>query len=927
MKTGDTSRRAASRTTGGRRGRKPVGGASGSFGDLLRHLRETAGLTQEELAERAQLGERSIRALERDESSTPRLQTVRLLAQGLGLDPDGRARLIAKARPPTRGDEQTPDTHQFAHFVTPLVGREDEVQVVKLMLEERRLLTLTGTGGVGKTRLALEVGRQLESAFDRVVIVDLAPLRHGEQVVGAIAGQLGITEQARKALVDVVVSMVQSTRMLLILDNFEHLMDARPDVLTLLRATANLCILVTSREPLHLRGERIYTVGPLPLPGRDPDPMRSPAVRLFVERAADTGIPLRLDKAQASAVAEICRRLDGLPLALELAAAWTPIFVPESLLSRLATGLMEVDHAPTDQPARQRTMKATMKWSYDLLTPDEQALLARLSVFSGGFTCESADALCGAVGPLDLNTLQGLASLRDKSLVNVQPTPRATEPRFGMLETVREFANAQLVDRGEAERAQFEHTRYFLDLAEEPSRKRSGAEQAQWLIRLDTEHDNLRAALDAARRSGDVNTVFRLVVAMWPFWFARNHFDEAQEWLDLLLDIPDSSHVAPFLRAQVLLDSAMLVGLKGDSDGAYDGAYDGAHEVYVSRMGEALVLARQAGLEACAAEALHFLGFAEGSRGQYAVATPLLEESLELYRRLDDSAGLSRVLSSRAGLARYQGDFDQAERSYDEALALSRVAGDRKREAGILARIGNMRTEQGRPEESSEFYDEGLLLARELGDRFAIADVLERQGETATACGEFERAMTLYAESLDLYRALGTQYGEAYVLLNQSEAALGLGDLTQARCLAFESRRLFESIGDRRSVGFALMHMADVAAREGDIPEALGLYGKSLARHRDLNTRPQIARCLERLASLAVLQGHDERSAILHGAATGLRLAMSSSMTPAEQSWYMPAIDRAREALGPDQFIAQENDGRSMTLTAAIGYALDGELT
>ena len=898
------------RTLVGQSDRETDGPGGGSFGALLRHLRESAGLTQEELAERAQLGERSVRALERDESFTPRLRTVRLLAQGLGLDAEGTGHLLAKARPNPDRAEQRSNTRHLPAVLTPLIGREDEVQVVKLMLDERRLLTLTGPGGVGKTRLALEVGRQVESSFDRVVMVDLAPAQRPEQVLGFIALQLGVTEQARRPLLDLVVSTLQSRRVLLILDNLEHLLGCRRDVRALVAQAAQISILVTSREPLHLSGERIYTVGPLALPGRDPDPMRSPAVRLFVERAADAGVPPSMDDAQSSVVAEICRRLDGLPLAIELAAAWTRLFAPDALLHRLGSGLMDVDSGPDDLPARQRTMTATIRWSYELLTEDQQTLFRRLSVFSGGFSLEAADTICRSLGPQKIDTLQGLDALRDKNLLVIRLAPAAGEPRFTTLETVRQFAHAQLVDRGEAEIVHTEHARYFLRVAEE-GRELTGREQAQWLTQLGVEHDNLRAALDTCRRGPTADLLFRLVVAMWPLWFARNHFEEAEEWMNLLLGLPDSTNVPPPLRAQVFVNFANLVGLKGDN------------EVYVSRMRQALHLARHAGLDGCTAEALYSLGGIEGVNGRYEAAASLLEESLRLFCQLDDAAGLSRVLTIRAGLVRYQGEFDQAERLYQEALAFSRTAGDRKRETGILARLGNMRTERGMPGQSANFYEQALTLATELDDVFLIADVLERQGETATALGDFEKAMALYVESLDLYRGFGTQYGEAYVLLNQTEAALGLGDLYEARRLATESLHLFRSIDDTRCVAFAIMHLGDVAGREDDTMQALRLYRDALGRHSDLNTRPQIARCLERMACVAALQGNGERTAILSGAASALRSGMGSEMTPAERTWYLPAIERVRESYGTGHFVGQERLGRSLDLARAIRYALE----
>jgi predicted ATPase/DNA-binding XRE family transcriptional regulator/Tfp pilus assembly protein PilF len=888
-----------------------------AFGSLLRELRLTAGLTQEELAERAQLSERAIRALERGQGRTPRLQTIRLLAQALGLDNDGQSRLLAAARPVAIDRNARGRAAPLPRFLTPAVGRWEDATIVKLLLDHRRLVTLRGTGGVGKTRLALLVAEQVSDAFDRVVFVELAPLRETDHVTAAIASALSVREEPARSLVDLIAGDLESGRALLVLDNMEHLLTARDLVLSLLGLCPDLSILVTSREALHVRGERVYTVGPLALPEREVDIGRSPAVRLFLERAADAGADLAKDATTAAAVAEICRRLDGLPLAIELAAAWAPTLSPQTLLARLTSRLPFLDLGPEDLPARQRTMRATVDWSHNLLSRDEKALFARLSVFTGGCTLEAADAVCQGVAHLELDTLAGLGSLREKSLVTVHEqetpalgAPAMRGPRFGMLETVKEFASDELGVRSEAREAQREHARCFLTLAEEARPKLSGPDQWAWLTRLEQEHDNLRGALRTAQETKDTGLGLRLAGSLWPFWRARGHFEEAQKWLDEFLPRPDSADVSPFDHAYALFAAGDLIGVRGDND------------LSISVLQRTLSLAKHTGNEGCAAATLHLLGATECARGHYPTSEGRLEESLAIYRRVDDQPGVCMVLSTWAGVARYQGDYRRAGELYQEALDLSRATGDLGRVAEVLARLGNMATERGRPAKSPALYEEALALHRQIGDDFGVADVLERRGETATSIGDYAGALTYYEESLELYRSLGTSYGVAYVLLNQSEAAIGMGNLDEAIELVEQSLALFRKIDDDRCIAFALMHLGDAARVQHDYRRAIRLYEESVTLHHKLNTRPQIARCLERMACVAYAEELEERAARLHGAAAALRVGMSSSMTPAERVWYDRSITTVRERMGDEAFAARDAEGRSMSLEQAVEYAI-----
>ena len=547
--------------------------AESDFGGLLRRYRVAAGLTQEELAERAGISTRGVSDLERGVHGLPRKDTLRLLLDALALAPADRNRLVAAARRPPDAGARRERGARYPPLpvpLTPLVGREQAIAaaVARLTAPTIRLLTLTGPGGTGKTRLALAVAEEVAPKFaDGAVFVSLAPLDDPALVAAAIAAQLGVRERAEQPLREALIAHLAGKRLLLVLDNFEHLLAAVPLIAALLAACPALRVLTTSRTALHLSGEHLVPVSPLALPAAGPMPPLSelgqtPAVRLFVDRVGAVKPDFALHQGNAPAVVEIVRRLDGLPLALELVAARARVLPPAALAAKLERSLPLLTGGAHDLPARQRTLRETIAWSYDLLQPHERTLFRRLGVFAGGCTLEAAEAVAKLDEPLD--ALEGMTTLLDASLVQIEE--QDSEPRYTTLATIREFALERLSESGEEPATRDRHAHFFLKLAD-----RAGpfieTGNPTVLGMMDHEHDNLRAALTWSRETGDHDTLLRLAGTLAFFWYFRGYLHEGQRWLDQAIETPPDD-ASPRPRAWALTLSGMLANVCGETERA-----------------------------------------------------------------------------------------------------------------------------------------------------------------------------------------------------------------------------------------------------------------------------------------------------------------------------------------------------------------------
>jgi predicted ATPase/DNA-binding CsgD family transcriptional regulator len=662
--------------------------------------------------------------------------------------PKARQQLLLETTPAASAGNELRASHNLPAQLTSFVGRQKEIAEIKQHLKSSRLVVLTGPGGTGKTRLALQVAGELRGAYrDGVWWVELAPLRDPGLVGDAIAQALKLSASSETPLVELLKRRLAHMNALLLLDNFEHLLSAAPLIGELLSAAPQVWVLATSRERLHVYGEQEYPVHPLDLPDLQLDEspeelLAHDAVNLFVQRARAAQAGFSLDEVQKSAVARICVRLDGLPLALELAASQVKIFPLSLLAQRLQDSLGSLPTGPRDRPERQRTLRAAIEWSYTLLNEEEQALFARMAVFSGGATLDAIESVCSHDRPEDLvNTLTALV---DKNLV-FRRDHLLSEPRFAMLKTIYEYARERLQAGGEAARVQARYAAYYTSLAEQAAGQIRGSRQSYWLNRLQAEQDNLRAVLSWTLEGQDVLSGLRLTAALGDHWYYNGLAGEGQRWTGLALEKVASA--APAIRAGVLRAAGQLAFGVGD--------LPGAGELLL----QALDIYRQLGDERNAAWALVLLSmYCIGDADKNQENMTLCQEGLEIFRRLEDRPGMAQAFNVLGELARLAGDDVAASRYYEECLAMVKQTGERLREGMSYDNLSFIAYHRAQYQTAERYSRQALRIYREMGNEYGMVTNLAILAGPTAALGASQRAARLLGASQALLEKYGVQH-------------------------------------------------------------------------------------------------------------------------------------------------------------------------
>ncbi|MGB3306272.1 MAG: tetratricopeptide repeat protein [Thermomicrobiales bacterium] len=749
------------------------------------------------------------------------------------------------------------------HPLTPLVGRSDEVERVFGLLHSSpyRLVTLTGPGGVGKTRLALHVASSLTREFsDGVFFIPLAPIDDPSLVLPTIGQVLGIHDVA---VADThfpqrLANLLQDRRLLLVLDNFEQVIPAGPEISGLLGACPHLKALITSQSPLYVEGEQLFPLLPLPTPRGESsteDILRTDAVNLFVQRARAVVPNLDLGPAHVATIAAICRQLDGLPLALELAAARMNILSPEALLARLSNRLQVLTGDRRDVPDRLRTMRQAIAWSYDLLTPDEQELFCQLSVFAGGIPIEAVEAIYTQSGKGEDSALDAVSRLVDHSLLRLTTGPKG-DVRFLMLETLRDFGLEQVKLAGAEGRARAAHAEYYRRLAESVEPHLTGAGQHSAFDQLEAEWDNLRAALDWSLAAGTPRIALEVCARIWRFWSVRGLATEGRIWMQRTLAANEDDR-SP-LRVAALLAAGHLAEDQNDLDTALD------------HLEQSLALARAIGDDPGITRALAGIGMVYHDRSDFSRALAMHQESRRVALAIGDDRSVAVAAGNIAAVCYFRGDYDRAAHYWEECRRIVAAQGDTQGEAMTTSNLGALALDRGDFDRARDLLERSLSLQRELGDRRATAFTLTNLAEAWFRLDDLAMASQLYTEAMAIFRETGDPRSEAIVLTGMARLALAQGDCASAAAMIAESIAELARIGDATGGVEGIELLANVAVACGAHEDAATLFGATDAIRKEIDAPAR--GCLrsenEQVRAAAIRALGDDAFAVAHQAGT-----------------------------------------------------------
>ncbi len=763
--------------------------------------------------------------------------------------------------------------------LTSFVGREIEIAEVRQLLANTRLLTLTGPGGTGKTRLSIRVAAEVLDTFpDGVWFVELADLSDPALVSQAVTSVLNIREQSGRPLVDTLTDYLRTKTLLLILDNCEHLIDACAQLVTaLLRACPKLKTLSSSREALGVAGEMIYRVPSLSIPDASSlalgNLLQYESARLFIERAQAAESHFVLTTQNIKAITQICQRLDGMPLAIELAAARIRMMSVGEIAAHLDDRFDLLTAGSRTALPRHQTLHAAIDWSYELLSGPEQIFFSRLSVFAGGFTLDAAEEIAAGVDVSKSQVIDLLGQLINKSLVMVgtRSENSESETRYGMLETIREYAREKLEESGETEGLRGQHASFFTNLAALAGPELRGPNQQFWFERLDKDNDNFRSVL-AWSLENDVEIGAQLAGNLFWFWQTYCYWSEGRDWYDRLLKYSAIRQpLSKIVRAQVLCEAG-------------------------------------------------WLALAEMDTNQ---AKILSEDGLALYRETNNNAGIAMALNTLGWVEYYVSNYPKARSLAGESLTLFREIGNKSRIADDFNLLGNIARAQGEYKMAMEFYKESLLLSREISDKPAMAYSLSVWGYLAWHQGDLEQARILSEESLQLGQEVRLDWSTAETLNQLGDIALAQGEYEKASSFYDECEAIWARLGNPREIGYLSWSQGWLARLQGNYRQASKFFKQGLLLWQEVQDKRHIAECLEGLAGVALALGHVERAVRLFGATEMIREVTESPLSPVERANYGHDIAALRTQLSKTNLINLWAEGRAMTLEQAIELALE----